>query len=266
MLGGAAMLLWAASGLVGQEAPGKVSADDVVTEAVEDDPFASDFQYRPLGGRAIGGSRGAEVRTTLRLRTETWELPSLDVIRAMDEGASPEQVEEWRGKLLNGGELVFAPVLVLDTGTGGSAESITEEIYPTEYEGGGLGTAPVSPKKKPSRAELLVEAMGKFTVPTAFETRNTGTTLEGRVQAVTAEDDTWDVLYALENVRLGGFAEYGLPELRARMPTFETFRAGGLIRLAEGKWQLASVQPAPLGMDKAAGKSWVTLIRIDRAR
>ena len=87
------------------------------------------------------------------------------------------------------------------------------------------------------------------------------------MQAVEAEEGTWDVLYALEEVRLDSFAEFGLPELQVTMPTFTTFRTSGLVRLMEGRWQLVGAQPAPVGMKKdPEGKSWVTLVRIDPVR
>ena len=193
-------------------------------------------------------------------------MPSIELVKALDEGTSSEVIEGWRKKLLESGTLVFAPVLTLDKGYAALGESITEQIYPTEYEGGGLNT-PVPPKTPPTPVQQLVDLAGKFTIPTAFETRNTGTTIEATLLTVTAEENAWDVLYNLENVKLDGFAEFGLPELQVTMPTFKTLRISGLIRLLVGHWQLATSQPAPLGVkNESAGKSWVTLIRIDPAR
>ena len=105
------------------------------------------------------------------------------------------------------------------------------------------------------------------TTPTAFEVRNTGTTLEASLTAVVVVDNTWDLLYELETVIPVGHTELGAPELQITMPVFTTFHVSGLMRLAEGEWQLAASQPAPAGLkNESAGKSWVTLIRIDRAR
>jgi hypothetical protein len=51
------------------------------------------------------------------------------------------------------------------------------------------------------------------------------------------------------------------------MPVFSSFRTGGLVRLAEGEWRLLSALEAPRGVDgKATGKSWLTLVRVDRMR
>ncbi|MCW1925398.1 hypothetical protein OKA05_22750 [Luteolibacter arcticus] len=41
----------------------------------------------------------------------------------------------------------------------------------------------------------------------------------------------------------------------------------GIARLKEGQWRVKSVQEAPRGTDgKSTGKSWLTLVRVDRAR
>ena len=253
----------------GNEAERAVTNDVVHgNESAEVDPFAAEAGLGAFyGSKEISVQRGKEVRETMRLRIETWELPSLEMVRALDAGHTPEAIEAWRKSLMEGAVLVFAPVLTLDRGYDPVGESITEQIYPTEYEGGGLNT-PVPAKKKPaSPVEQLVDLAGKFTVPTAFETRNTGTTVEATLLPVTAEDRAWDLRYSVENVNLDGFTEFGDPKLQVEMPIFRTSRINGLIRLTEGDWQLASAQPAPLGVEnQATGKSWVTLFRIDRAR
>jgi hypothetical protein len=104
-------------------------------------------------------------------------------------------------------------------------------------------------------------------VPTAFETRNTGTTFEVAVQPVSAEARCWDVSVFFEHVTLEAMQQHGAKKLEIKMPVFSDFRIRGLLRVEEGEWQLLSVQEPPRGLDeKPTRKRWVTLVRVDRAR
>jgi general secretion pathway protein D len=103
-----------------------------------------------------------------------------------------------------GVDLLSAPSVMARSGQRAKIEVIREFIYPTEYDppeipqqigDGFTGTAPVTPA-----------------TPTAFETRNTGVTLE--VDPVLGADEfTIDLNMAPEVVEFDGFINYGSPIL-----------------------------------------------------
>jgi general secretion pathway protein D len=113
-----------------------------------------------------------------------------------------------------GTDLMTAPSVTAKSGQKATIEIIREFIYPTEYEppeipnsvgggndqgggigggGGGGGTIPVTPA-----------------TPTAFETRNTGVTLE--IEPTIGENDfVIDLRFVPEIVEFEGFINYGSP-------------------------------------------------------
>ncbi len=153
-----------------------------------------------------------------------------------------------------GADVMTAPSIVSRSGERATIEIIREFIYPTEYEppelpnqvgiGGGLdggqGGAgggsifPVTPA-----------------TPTAFETRNTGVTLE--VEPILGEDGyTIDLTFKPEIVEFEGFINYGSPiqspatdalgnpitititENRIEMPVFSTRRVNTSLTIYDG--------------------------------
>jgi len=153
-----------------------------------------------------------------------------------------------------GADVMTAPSIVSRSGERATIEIIREFIYPTEYEppelpnvvgiGGGLeggdGQAgggsifPVTPA-----------------TPTAFETRNTGVTLE--VEPILGEDGyTIDLTFKPEIVEFEGFINYGSPiqspgtdaignpitititENRIEMPVFSTRRVNTSLTIYDG--------------------------------
>jgi general secretion pathway protein D len=112
-----------------------------------------------------------------------------------------------------GTDLMTAPSVMAKSGQKATIEIIREFIYPTEYEppelpnsvgtsslsttgvstGGSVGTFPVTPA-----------------TPTAFQTRNTGVTLE--IEPTIAENDfVIDLRFVPEIVEFEGFINYGSP-------------------------------------------------------
>ena len=112
-----------------------------------------------------------------------------------------------------GTDIMTAPSVLARSGETATIEIIREFIYPTEYEppelpnqvgatgglgggiggGGGAGIFPVTPS-----------------TPTAFETRNTGVTLEIQ-PTIGANDYVIDLRFAPEIVEFEGFINYGSP-------------------------------------------------------
>lgn len=239
------------------------------TPASDPDPFASP---RDVGSRlAIPAVRAGLKRGALRLRLETWEGTAQEVARWQDTAKGGVALEQLRQDFLSGktpARLVFSPSIGIDQATASVAESLTELIYPTEYE------PPVHPAAAAKEEEAAqgkdnewknwLEAAGDHAVPSSFETRNTGNSLAATVQAVTAEEDCWDVSLSFEDVAFLGTISHGAQELLIEMPQFGSFRTGGLVRLKEGKWRLLSVMEPPRSLDgKPSDKRWLTLVRID---
>jgi general secretion pathway protein D len=102
-----------------------------------------------------------------------------------------------------GVDLMTAPSITAKSGQKATIEIIREFIYPTEYEppevpqGGGGENSVIAPVVTPA-------------TPTAFETRNTGVTLE--IEPTIGENDFMiDLQFAPEIVEFEGFINYGSP-------------------------------------------------------
>lgn len=209
----------------------------------------------------------------LRLSFETWEAPALEVAKRLDDLQSPAGLVKLRTECLKGIEgisLALSSVVAIDATQKVLAESITERIYPTEYEPPVLGcgsSQPLPPKVEPKDwAEALEEAF-THAVPTSFETRNTGQTVETEATAVPNLERVWDVRLAVEDVRFVGSDAFGADPLKIAMPVFSSFRSTGAYRLTEGEWRLLSVMEPPRGRDsQPTSRRWLTLVRVDRAR
>jgi len=151
-----------------------------------------------------------------------------------------------------GADIMTAPSVTARPGQKATIEIIREFIYPTEYEppelpnsvgatgvaggggGGGAGIFPVTPA-----------------TPTAFETRNTGVSLEIEPN-VGANDYVIDLRFAPEIVEFEGFINYGSPitspasdafgnpvtvtitENRIEMPVFSSRRVSTGITIYDG--------------------------------
>lgn len=119
-----------------------------------------------------------------------------------------------------GADMMTAPSVTARSGQKATIEVIREFIYPTEYEppeipqsvgstgdgGSGVSSVPVTPA-----------------TPTAFETRNTGVTLE--IEPTIGENDFMiDLRFVPEIVEFEGFINYGSPIMAPAQPaTFDAF-------------------------------------------
>jgi general secretion pathway protein D len=153
-----------------------------------------------------------------------------------------------------GADIMTAPSIMARSGQKAKIEIIREFIYPTEYEppqlpqnvgggnvggvgaigGGGGGSFPVTPA-----------------TPTAFETRNTGVTMEIE-PILSANNSVIDITFAPEIVEFEGFINYGSPiqspssdalgnpttvtitENRIEMPVFSVRRVNTSLQIYDG--------------------------------
>lgn len=241
--------------------------DTVPADDGADDPFAP--EVFGAGVPKIPAARLGEARDTLALRVEVWEVATRDWVVALDRLAKPEDIGTWRrDRLADGTPLVHAPVLVVEAKSRNSTESIIEKIYPTEYEPPEvLPPAAAEEALRQNAPKSLDDFISRFTsgaTPTSFETRNTGVTLEAEVQPVTVGDGTWDVAISFDEVVLAKLDTFTPEALGVTMPQFHSFRAGGLVRVKESRWQILASAAPPAAAD--ASRTWVVLMRVDRAR
>lgn len=134
-----------------------------------------------------------------------------------------------------GTDIMTAPNVLARSGETATIEIIREFIYPTEYEppqlpntvgatggvgaagGAGAGIFPVTPS-----------------TPTAFETRNTGVTLEIQ-PTIGANDFVVDLRFAPEIVEFEGFINYGSP---ITSPTTDAFGNPDSITITENRIEM----------------------------
>ena len=246
--------------------------DDTVQEETQDaDPFATPGYGWGSGIVRIPAARLAEKRDTLSVRVEVWEVETRVFALAMDGFDGPDAVANWRKAQLENRDarLVHAPMVAVDAKSRGSVEAVVEQIYPTEYEPPEMlpdkAVEQLLSKRVPESLSEVIEQLTSGATPTSFETRNTGVTLEAAVQPVAGKQDCWDLSLAFEEVVLAGYESFEPEGLHVKMPTFATFRCGGLLRVAEERWQLVSALAPPQGIGKE-GTIWVTLVRVDPVR
>jgi len=259
---------------VTKEPPAEVASPEFAPEDTDAPPFAQDPFAAAAGAESapkLPLARGAEPRTTLKVRMETWEIPAKELAAKLDATHGSDALETWRGELLanDASVLVHSPVVVVDEKSRASSDSILERIYPTEYEPPEPLTVVPEAKGKQTPQSLadVVENILAHATPTSFETRNTGASVEVGVQPVTADPLSWDLSLSLEETRLVAMESLGAEALGIREPAISSFRTGGLLRVKEGAWQILSAQEPPRGIDgKPTGKSWLTMVRVDRVR
>jgi hypothetical protein len=150
--------------------------------------LAEDKGLNPFDHPEIGEIRMIQVRVEFveMSHHKLTELLFLDESETSDASALRETV----AKLVKGGEATILETMMITTPSGKSAitESVREFIYPTEYEPPEIPTEVDLPDKKggltPEDIKMLW-MMATPATPTAFETRELGSTLE--VEATLAD-------------------------------------------------------------------------------
>jgi general secretion pathway protein D len=154
-----------------------------------------------------------------------------------------------------GTDLMTAPSITARSGQKATIEIIREFIYPTEYEPPELPNSVGATGGSGSIVGGLGGGSGMFPVtpatPTAFETRNTGVTLE--IEPTIGENDfVIDLRFVPEIVEFEGFINYGSPiqspsttfagvpvtvtitENRIEMPVFSSRRVNTALTIYDG--------------------------------
>lgn len=214
------------------------------------DPFAAPPAVVAEADKVgLAPERSAKAIPSVRLRIEVWEVDKTDFSRVLDEAKDEASLAKWRSTLL----AKQAPFLCLCTlaeeGVEPKSESITERIYPAEYD----------PPDSPDPQTAAASGPGgdakarppRTATPTAFEMKPTGTTLVAGVRSVSAEPGKWDVSFCVEDVRLAGWDQFPPEHLAIKEPVFTTWRARQTVRLHDGAWRMLSAQEPPRGPSDA---------------
>ncbi|MBK1834604.1 hypothetical protein [Roseibacillus ishigakijimensis] len=206
---------------------------------------------------AIAEEQKGRATTTVMARMEVYEIGSLLAVRLLDDfELKPDQFRQHLLKLADQEEIVLvdSSAIRFNPGLSVTVEAVTETIYPTEYEPPEfpgiqpLGTdGPEKKETQPTKGEgenarwSFLQFIVNNATPTAFETRNTGSTFGIEVQTVEAEEATWDVVWSPENVELVGERTW-LNE-GISMPTFTSSRMTTSFRIADGQWSFGGMIP-----------------------
>ncbi len=137
-------------------------------------------------------------------------------------------------------------MVVARSGQKATTESIREVIYPTEYEPSCAGLGDAANKESVTPQEKAFKAAMQSVTPTAFETRNTGGTLEIE-PVIDADPAIIDLRLAPEIVFDTGVRKWNVRkdelgnESWIEMPLFYSIRSNTSLTLADGMPQLLSV-------------------------
>lgn len=190
-----------------------------------------------LTGLLMATGHGQQVRVSMQYV----ELPHTVMTELLADGETDgAKLHDKAYALTKDGKarIVETAMVVCRNGQKASAESIREEIYPTEVMppslpcGGSRGLSPGDPLPMKQR------------VFTAFDTRNVGTTLEMET-VVSADGRSVDLRLVPEIVsrnRLETMAEYrdARGDGSIRMPIYEAWRTNTSLRVRSGKFTLVS--------------------------
>ena len=158
-------------------------------------------------------------------------------------------------KLLREGKAKLAGWLILTTKSGqrAVAEAIEEVRFPTQFDPGQVAVTVQTPDPGAAQGDVIrikpaIHADALAPVPRAFETRNTGVTLE--VEPVLAKDgETVDLSLVPQHVRLLGWKavqiKYGAhgEEVTVEQPTFTSHKVTTSLTLKSGQRKLLGSYP-----------------------
>jgi hypothetical protein len=180
----------------------------------------------------------------IRVYVEKIEISALEYAELMTIPTNSSNHTALRNALLekvNKGEaqLISNQALIVRSGERGTVESIKEFIYPTEFEPG----ATFRPEEDDTTKEIANFPILP-PIPTAFETRNLGCTLE--IEPKLSKDErTIDLVFKPESVKYIGenvMAEWKTKttEMNVQMPIFYTQRTNTSVKLSIGEFLLAN--------------------------
>ena len=219
----------------------------------------------------------AAIPTTFTVLYELFSLPMIEAAELMRSGEKDEGIYL---HLTKKAKQEWLTVMRTRSGEKSTSESISEFIYPTEFEPARmpdtLGVQIVSADKKgteqketpqlkklsqaPSSNDL--NGLSVPATPTAYETRNTGITVEVEL-FVDIEKGTCDLRIAPEYVTLTGLKTWGQGMSKASMPEFETQRlTTGVTCNLEQPILLGTMNRSPLSKLGLPDRVWFATVTV----
>lgn len=197
------------------------------------------------------------------IRTEYYELDHLTLHALVTTPTDQTDATGIRREILakvalDEASLIQSSYVVTRSGQRAKVESVTEWIYPTEFD------PPEVPQELGGQVSSTADIITPAT-PTAFETRNVGHTIE--VDPVIAADGlTIDLNLAPELVIHLGHHSLGKAESQIEQPVFHTIKDSTSISLHTGTWAVLGIHNPP--PNKAAGlpptdRRVLSLVRTD---
>ncbi|MFK7909897.1 MAG: hypothetical protein AB8F34_04765 [Akkermansiaceae bacterium] len=198
---------------------------------------AQESPFDPLGEQTE-----ASLPRQVRVQVEYIEMPLTQMTALMADPAASKGDAALRNKineLVKNGKarIIENQMVVARSGEKATAESIREFIYPTEYEPPELPTTVKF--EKGSEQSVKSKEISTGPTPTAFETRNLGSTLE--VEPTIGENNAYidvrvspEIVYHIKNDIWASWKDkHG--EANIMMPVFYTLRLNTAVTVANGK-------------------------------
>ena len=231
----------------------------------EPDPFADSVDDR---ARVMHVLEEWEARNTASalLRLEVFEVPTMASIQLFDKELPSDQLRAAILKMVAEEKASVSSMHAVrsEVGLSFTTEMIVEQIYPTEYD---------PPEVIPAESELhrpdemLTAAQRQqktaltFASPSAFDTKNTGVTLEGEASVVEGDDKMWNLMLCLTEVHHRTDASW--VEETVTMPVFEVQSAKVSLRVKDGVWNLWKCTPAMTDSGKPdPGKVLIAFVKL----
>lgn len=238
-------------------------------EKQDEDPFGS---FDDTNHSRPGDWRKKAKVISTQIRVEWYEVDTKPAIQALDQWQPTADAAALRKSLLTHEKtnIMDAVLTQLDVGEKSTLETIHEMIYPTEYIGPELPPLKKNKLTPVEQGDIFKDYIALLNktglIPVAFETRNTGLTIQMALEPVTTQDNSYDLSLVPEKVQYQRMISYGKEGLEAKMPLFSTVRANCTLRLKPGQWRLAKMQAS---VDKETGKpsstrSLILFARLDQ--
>jgi Flp pilus assembly secretin CpaC len=223
-------------------------------------PNVGSQEYYDPTGESITDMNAVSARS-MRIYVEYYEVSTIELAEIMSIPKKGDDDTKMRADLLTKAKagtvsILESQMIVTRSGERATSESITEFIYPTEYE----THKPVKGENKDSPKAVT------FGNPTAFEVRNLGATLE--VEPILGEDGrTIDMTFKPEIVYHVGDSNWGTAlnaEGSYKMPTMYTLRVNTSFTLTTGRFHFVTALTPKDDKGKAdTSKKILVLVKAD---
>jgi Flp pilus assembly secretin CpaC len=181
-------------------------------------------------------------------------IPNQDAVPIVGQLNNPATSQEGLAKVQEilrrgGAKIIGWPTVTTTSGERAVVEAVNEVRYATEYSAGGVGIYYNKDEGVVKKEEPVVRGADFHAVPSAFETRNTGVTLEIEPR-VESNGSTIHLQIVAQHIRLAGMKKIAIekPNTQEKVvteqPGFENFRVTTGFAMESGEQKLIGVFPA----------------------